>query len=323
MKAGRVFAATAMIGFLAACSLVPVEGITERPYESDHFTAELSEVGALQPEGSAFTQSLYSGYAARAKMEANELDYPSANRFLGKARGAAAGEEVAPEDPGRWLVVPQYRGALLAGRERLVRALNLGGRTEMPEEAAKAQVMYDCWVEEQAENDQPDDIALCHGGFVEAVSKIEAAFAPEPAEEEEPAPAPAPAPTPTPTPAPAAPAAAPQPEPPSRDYLVFFDFDKSNIRTDAASILDRVIAAVAELGATSVSLVGHADRSGAVGYNQRLSERRAASVRDYLSGRAIPDGNIEAVGRGEDDPRVPTPDGVREQENRRVEIRLE
>ena len=86
MKAGRVFAATAMIGFLAACSLVPVEGITERPYESDHFTAELSKVGALQPEGSAFTQGLYSGYSARAKMEANELDYPSANRFLGKAR---------------------------------------------------------------------------------------------------------------------------------------------------------------------------------------------------------------------------------------------
>lgn len=129
-----------------------------------------------------------------------------------------------------------------------------------------------------------------------------------------------------PAPAPAAapaPAVAPGPEPPARDYLIYFDFDKSTISGDSARVLEQAMEAMAKLNATGMSLIGHADRAGSNVYNQRLSERRAASVHDYLSGRAIPDGDIGTVGRGEDDPRVPTPDGVREQENRRVEIRLD
>jgi OOP family OmpA-OmpF porin len=312
MRLGKIFAAATMAGFLAACSLVPVDGVTERPYEYDHITAALSKVGAMQPQGSAFTQALHAGYVERATHEANEFDYPAANRWLVKARGAAAGEDVQPEDPGRWMEAIDARYELLAARERLIKALNIGGRDQMPDDAAKAQVMYDCWVEETAEGDQPGDIAFCKDGFEEAVSKIEEAFKP----------APPPPPPPPPAPAPAAPAAAPAPEPPARDYLVFFDFDRSNVRPDAASILDRVIEAIRELGSTGVDLIGHADRSGPDAYNQRLSVRRADSVRDYLSERGVPGGNVSTEGRGESDPRVPTPDGVREQENRRVEIRL-
>src|SRR5690606_9640762 len=97
--------------------------------------------------------------------------------------------------------------------------------------------------------------------------------------------------------------------------------DRSNIRPDAADVLRRVSTAFRSLNANRVDLIGHADRSGAADYNQRLSERRAQSVRDYLSRQGVPGNAISATGRGEADPRVPTPDGVREQENRRVEIR--
>lgn len=115
--------------------------------------------------------------------------------------------------------------------------------------------------------------------------------------------------------------AAPAAEPPARDYLVFFDFDKTEVRPDAASILDRVAQGVFEVGSSNVSLVGHADTSGPDAYNQWLSERRAFAVRDYLLAKGIA-AQVIAKGRGEEDPRVMTNDGVEEQENRRVEIRI-
>ncbi len=69
-------------------------------------------------------------------------------------------------------------------------------------------------------------------------------------------------------------------------------------------------------------LAGHADRSGSATYNQGLSERRNTSVRGYLTARGIPDGNISSQGFGESQNRVPTADGVREPQNRRVTISI-
>lgn len=111
------------------------------------------------------------------------------------------------------------------------------------------------------------------------------------------------------------------PEPPARDYLVYFDFDKTEIRPDAASVLNRVAQGIFSVGSSSVTLIGHADTAGPASYNQWLSERRAFAVREYLLGKGIATDMI-AKGRGEEDPRVSTPDGVKEQENRRVEIQI-
>jgi outer membrane protein OmpA-like peptidoglycan-associated protein len=101
---------------------------------------------------------------------------------------------------------------------------------------------------------------------------------------------------------------------------VFFDFDKSDITAEAATILDNAIAAYANCGAASVMLAGHTDRAGTVKYNIGLSERRNAAVRRYLTSRGIPDSRITSEAFGESRPRVPTADGVREPQNRRVEI---
>ena len=114
---------------------------------------------------------------------------------------------------------------------------------------------------------------------------------------------------------------APAAEPPARDYLVFFDFDKTDIGPDAASILDRAAQGIFAIGSSNVTLVGHADTSGPARYNQWLSERRAFAVRQYLLGKGIA-ADVITKGRGEEDPRVDTNDGVEEQENRRVEIRI-
>jgi OmpA-OmpF porin, OOP family len=128
--------------------------------------------------------------------------------------------------------------------------------------------------------------------------------------------------TPPPPPPPPAPpeVAIPAPTCTPGPYIVFFEWDKSDITTDAGSILDNAVSAYANCGKAQVMLAGHADKSGTPKYNVGLSERRNASVRAYLSGRGIADGVISTQAFGEGAPRVETADGVRELQNRRVEI---
>ncbi len=143
-----------------------------------------------------------------------------------------------------------------------------------------------------------------------------------------PAPPPAPAPVAQaePAPPPPAPPPAPTPEPEpviARNFLVFFDFDQSNLTADAQAIV-AAAAEAAERGAVArIVATGHADTSGPADYNTGLSQRRADAVRAELVRLGIGDGDIATRALGETDPLVPTPDGVREPQNRRVEIVLQ
>ena len=114
----------------------------------------------------------------------------------------------------------------------------------------------------------------------------------------------------------------PLPPPPCNKgpYIVFFDWDKSDITTEAAATLDSAVTAYGNCANVPVMLAGYADRSGAPAYNQALSERRNAAVTTYLTGHGISASAISGQGFGEDNNRVPTADGVRELQNRRVEI---
>jgi len=139
---------------------------------------------------------------------------------------------------------------------------------------------------------------------------------------------PAPTPTPTPTPTPVyTPTPTPTPTPTQTvvctpgPYIVFFDWDKSEITPEAANILNNAISNYKNCGNAQVMLAGHADRSGPASYNVGLSQRRADAVKAYLTARGIPGGVISTEAFGESQPRVPTADGVRELQNRRVEIK--
>jgi outer membrane protein OmpA-like peptidoglycan-associated protein/opacity protein-like surface antigen len=143
----------------------------------------------------------------------------------------------------------------------------------------------------------------------------------------EPAPEPiAPTPTPDPVPQPQPqPDPVPQPQPPqvvcnTGPYIVFFDWDKANIRPDAASVLDNAVAQYGNCGNARVMLAGHADKSGSNSYNVGLSQRRNANVRGYLESKGISGGAISTEAFGETAPLVQTADGVRENQNRRVEV---
>jgi outer membrane protein OmpA-like peptidoglycan-associated protein len=122
--------------------------------------------------------------------------------------------------------------------------------------------------------------------------------------------------------------AAPPPPPPppapelARSYIVFFDWNSSSVTTEAATIIGEAAKAAKQLAVTRVELTGHADRSGTPAYNQKLSESRGAAVKNALVQLGIPADEISVVGKGEASPLVPTADGVREPQNRRVEIVL-
>ncbi len=286
----------AMLMFLASCQ--NFEGA---------FSAEenIEQAKMAGPPAQPFNAALQEEYIGIAQMEVDEADWMHGDTFARKGIAAGNGEMVMPEDPANWMLPADMTGEFGSARARLLGALEGNGRTKAPNEAARAQAMYDCWIQEQEiknEGHQPEDIEACRAEFLNALSAVELAIVPEP--EPEPVAAPAPA-----------------PEPVARDYLVYFDFDKTDIRADAASILDRVVAAMDEVGSNSVTLVGHTDTMGPAEYNQTLSVGRAFSVVEYLKSKGITSG-AAASGKGQSDLRVPTPDGVEKQENRRVEIRI-
>lgn len=132
------------------------------------------------------------------------------------------------------------------------------------------------------------------------VAKVEApAPAPAPAPAAAPAPAPAPAPVAAPAPAPA-PKPAPQKVTLGADAL--FDFDKSVLRPEGKAKLDDVASKVGAIKLEVIIAVGHADRFGADAYNQKLSERRAEAVKDYLIAKGVEANRIYTEGKGNKQP---------------------
>jgi outer membrane protein OmpA-like peptidoglycan-associated protein len=103
-------------------------------------------------------------------------------------------------------------------------------------------------------------------------------------------------------------------------FMVFFNWDKDELTPQAAAILDHVAEAYQTCGQAQVIISGHTDRSQSDQYNVGLSQREAANVRSYLAGRGIPGGVMTIEAFGESRPLVETADGVREPQNRRVEI---
>jgi outer membrane protein OmpA-like peptidoglycan-associated protein len=107
----------------------------------------------------------------------------------------------------------------------------------------------------------------------------------------------------------------------AKTYLVFFDWNKADLTDRARQIIGEA-ATSRGAGVTRIEVNGYTDRSGSDQYNQGLSVRRANAVAAELLRRGVPRNEIATRGFGESNPLVPTADGVREPQNRRVEIIL-
>jgi OOP family OmpA-OmpF porin len=128
----------------------------------------------MKPSGTTFNSYLAQEYLALSTYEEKvEFDWQDSDKWAKKGLDAAGNKAVLPEVPDDkdWGGLPQAaRGPLAAARQRLMAALDRGGRDKAPKAAARAQVMYDCWVEEEEEAWQKDRIAYCKGEFEKALA---------------------------------------------------------------------------------------------------------------------------------------------------------
>jgi OOP family OmpA-OmpF porin len=251
--------------------------------------------GAMDASASSFTKALTKDYFKLATVQY----YYSHDRFAVKARAADKGKNVLPDNPSKVkkLRRKKARKDLQAGYKRLMAALNGGFRKQNPKMASRAQTKFDCWLWAVAEKDTRC-IDKCRKAFLKALAAYKA-----PMMAKKPAPK-------------------PMAKPAPRSFIVFFDWDKSNIRSDARKVLKAAAAYAKKSGLGRVRLVGHADRSGKSGYNMGLSKRRSAAVSATLVKLGLRSRGISMSAKGESSPMVGTKDGVREPRNRRVEINL-
>src|SRR5215471_5080171 len=113
---------------------------------------------------------------------------------------------------------------------------------------------------------------------------------------------------------------APPPPPVQKVFLVFFDWDKYNITAEGERIIELAAQQYKAGGSVKLQVNGYTDTTGSFGYNQRLSERRANAVATRLAALGVARSDMAVAGHSFNDLRVPTPPGVREPQNRRVEI---
>jgi len=231
-----------------------------------------------------FNEALHKGYAAFAAAERAEYDWIDGEYFANKSNAAAAGQRVLPELVSNWSLKAAKAQELGAARARLMTVLDGGARTAFPADAAEAQVAFDCWIEEEEEGWETAEIKACKDRFEAAMLRMGGGVA--------------------------------------NVYLVFFDFDRSNISPVAQRVLEKVVADAARMNPSRITVAGNADRSGSDGYNLALSKRRAETVAGALTRAGVARAKLQVEWFGESRPRVKTADGVREPENRNVEIRF-
>ena len=160
-----------------------------------------------------------------------------------------------------------------------------------------------------APNPKPADLQAIYG--VEQTQTVVAAAA-----------APAPPPPPN-VPAPYVEPAPPPPPAavlPARQFMVFFDFDKSNLTPEAREIVSAAVKTAKDRGSVRIVVTGHTDTVGSLRYNQALSERRANSVKSEMVKQGMDGTMIATVGKSFTDPLIQTGPGVREPQNRRAVI---
>ena len=274
------------------------------------------ELDAAQPTGSAFAQALFKNYSYLARsfgdatgtststafdsegsmsLSGSSSDvFDLAQAYADKALSAAKGEDVLPEP------APDGDADAEQVRLRLLRALE-EGREKAPQDAARAQVDYDCWIMNARVDSQHSASLACRHSLDSSLAQLEHDLNPAPA------------------PAPVATSAAPAPQ---ADYTVYFDWDSWTLTAEDLTMISEAIAAARKGQQSHITVVGHTDTSGSADFNQKLSERRASVVKDVLVQMGARPESIQTSGVGESDLAVQTGDGVKEAKNRRSVITL-
>ena len=188
------------------------------------------------------------------------------------------------------------------------------GKDQFPEQAARAQADYDCWVLYGTVPAAGAASQACKTALDGSLPRLENAAHPMPA--------PAPVAPPSASAEPPAPVSAPAPAP-ANNFTVYFDFDSWTLKAEQLKVLDDVIATARSGGQANIIIVGHTDTSGSAEYNQKLSVKRANVVVEALVQMGARRAALHASGVGETDLAVETGDNVKEPRNRRAVITMQ
>lgn len=234
------------------------------------------------PSG-AFEAGLYNGYLELAQAEYDEGDYTDSDYFAMKAQQLAGGTLAKPTEMTERDIPTGAAAELTEARADLTAALAAGAAISHAVPAAEAQVAFDCWMQEQEENLQPADITACRDRFIAAMDKI-------------------------------------MPMAPLPEIVILFPLDSAKVPQAAIDELAAAAGDAADSGYSSVTVEGHADRSGPAEYNMKLARERVTNVVRLINDLGVPVDRIMAESYGEARPAKPTADGVTEPVNRRVTV---
>lgn len=281
----------------AACALAAVlAGCADQ--------ANVDVVRNLPNRGERFHQALQRDYADLAAAERAEADWRDAVFFTQRAKRASAGETFDPQAVGERRIPDHALAEISEARRRLMSVLTDAARRSQPNGASLAQTSFECWLQEQEEDVQPDDIAACKRNFDTAMLALGGTeLPPQPM-----------------APAPPVPAAAPALP---KQFQILFDFASAELTPEARATVAEIGQAYRAYNPATVLVVGHTDSVGASDANIVLSQRRAEAVADALSGAGVDEARMRIEAYGEERPALAVGDNVREQRNRRVDVRFD
>lgn len=277
--------------------------------------SKTEEIKHADLEGSEFLKILAREYRNLSQKEEASYDWFDADHFADKGLAAARGVGVMPENPDNWDIDREYMQQLRKARVELLGNISDKVKRDMPDAAARAYALYDCWVEEQEENWQDSDIAQCRDGFFRTLNYISVAEnrgavhsdivydgQENSAHEME---------------------FVINKDLYATNYVVFFPLGSGKINIQGEEALRQVALELEGISDYSITLNGHTDRLGGEYGNLTLSRERAQAVKDYLVKLGINPQNVKLFGFGESDPARVTSDNVSDPANRRVEIFVE
>jgi len=255
-----------------------------------------NKAAGLKPVDDKFLAALQAEYVALMNAENDEKDFNDADHFAQKAIDAAGGKPVKPDAFNSRKLPSGTAAALKAAEKRIKKAVKGGADIYAPGQMAKAQAMYDCWLQEQEENHQPDHIRACRLAYLDAMDAVDEAKPVKKA------------------------AAKPKKKVFLGPFYIYFPFNGDNPEDPFnEEIFSLIISTAKKAGDKKLHIVGHTDRAGSSEYNMDLSERRAINVSLVLTERGMKAKSMKYSFQGEDNPATPTKDGVRSDNNRRVE----
>jgi OOP family OmpA-OmpF porin len=247
--------------------------------------------GAVAPVG-PYESAAYESFLGHAQYEYYDMeDYTDTIHHSNKAVAAANGEFVMPQPPSERRLTPEHAAEAEEVYARLVVAIEGEPGELLPAVAGRAVGDFDCWIEQQEENFQPDDIAACRDAVYAALAELEAAVVV-------------------------------LPDAISLSTDVLFDFDEYVIKPDFTAEIDAAADLLLANPDVTVRIDGHTDSVGTEEYNQGLSERRAEAVASYLEERGVSRDRMTVAGFGETQPVADNSTAEGRALNRRVEIDL-